>query len=258
MLELQFGDLWIPAGARPARGWPLVVFVHGGWWKSEYDLAHAGHLCAALKAQGFAVWSVEYRRVGSTGGGWPATFQDVAQGFDYVALLGRAWPVDLGRVVVMGHSAGGHLAFWLAGRHHVPAEAGLGGSPKAAMRAVIALAGAVDLRLTADLAGYFRFAHDKREVYTLMGGSAKDHPERYRTGSPGELLPFGVPQTLIQGTEDDQIPAELPRRWAEKARQQGDVVRVVMIPGADHFDLIDPLSAAWPTVKDAVKAAADG
>ena len=235
-----------------------MVFVHGGWWRSEFDLAHAGHLCAALKGEGFAVWSMEYRRVGATGGGWPATFQDVAMGFDYLAVLARAWAVDLSRVVAMGHSAGGHLAFWLAGRHHVPQESAIFGEPKAGMWGVIGLAGVVDLRLMVDLAGYFQFAHDRREVYGLMGGTPKDFPERYRAGSPGDLLPFGVPQTLIQGTEDNQIPSELPGRWAAMARRQGDEVRVAMVPGADHFDLIDPLSKAWPVVRDAVKAAVFG
>jgi acetyl esterase/lipase len=254
----QFGDLRLPVSEAKRRV-PLVVFVHGGWWKSVYDLEHVGHLCAALKAAGVATWSIEYRRVGSTGGGWPMTFQDVAAGCDYVAMLAKGYPLDLNRVIAMGHSAGGHLAFWLAGRQHVPEMSPIDSPrPKVALRGVIALAGAVDLRLTCDLSGYLTFAHDKHEVYNLMGGSPAEFGDRYRAGNPGDLLPLGVPQVLIQGSEDDQIPPELPGRWAEMARRQGDIVEVVMIPSADHFDVIDPQSKAWATVQAAVLKMVDG
>jgi acetyl esterase/lipase len=250
--EYQFGDLRLPVSA--AKGLvPLVIFVHGGWWKSEYDLTYAGHLCAALKASGIASWSIEYRRVGSTGGGWPTTFEDVAAGCDYVTSLAKSYPVDLNRVIAVGHSAGGHLAFWLCGRHHVPETSPIHEPrPKVALRGVIALAGAVDLRLTCDLSGYFTYAHDKHEVYSLMGGSPVEFQDRYQAGNPGDLLPLGVPQVLIQGSEDDQIPAQLPGRWAEMARRQGDVVTVTIIPSADHFDVVDPQSKAWTTVQPAV------
>jgi acetyl esterase/lipase len=251
--DYQFGDLRLPelAGGRRA---PLVVFLHGGWWKAEYDLTYAGHLCNALKREGIATWSIEYRRVGDAGGGWPGTFQDVAAGFDYAAKLAQSHPIDLTRVIVMGHSAGGHLAFWLAGRHHVP-EASPLHTPRPAVpiHGAISLAGAVDLRLTTDLSGYFMFAHDKQEVFDLMGGSPKQFPERYASGSPGDLLPLNVPQTLLQGTEDSQIPPDLPRRWAENARRVGDAVTVTMLKGAGHFDVVDPESRAWPAVLGALR-----
>jgi acetyl esterase/lipase len=233
---------------------PLIVFFHGGWWKSEYDLGYAGHLCAALKKEGIATWSVEYRRVGETGGGWPATFQDAAAGFDYAATLARSYPLDLSRVITMGHSAGGHLAFWVAGRHHIQANSEIyQPRPKVALLGTIALAGAVDLRLTIDLSGYFTYAHDKHEVYALMGGRPQDLPDRYKAGNPGDLLPFHVPQFLIQGSADDQIPPELPALWAGMARRLGDTATVNMIPSADHFDVVDPESGAWRTVRDCVR-----
>jgi acetyl esterase/lipase len=247
----QFGDLWIPQSTSPL---PLVVFFHGGWWKSKYNLGYAGYLCAALKKEGIATWSVEYRRVGETGGGWPATFQDAAAGFDFAAKLAKTYPLDLSRVITMGHSAGGHLAFWVAGRHHIdPLSEIYQPRPQVPLHGTIALAGAVDLRLTADLSGYFTFAHDKQEVYNLMGGSPQDLPGRYRAGSPADLLPFHVPQVLIQGTADDQIPPDLPARWMEVARRSGDSATVKMIPSADHFDLVDPESQAWVTVRDSVR-----
>ena len=250
----QFGDLWLPA-RQPSPLWPLVVFLHGGWWKSQYDLVHAGFLCAAIRSAGVAVWSIEYRRVGSTGGGWPATFVDVAAGFDYAAKIARQYSLDPARVVTMGHSAGGHLAFWLAGRHHVPAGSPIElPHPALAIKHAISLAGAVDLGLTIELA-HGEFAHDRGEVERLMGGAPEQVPERYLAGDPGHLLPFSIPQTLLQGTADDEIPRELPRRWALKAGQQGDAVEVRMLPGAEHMDLVDPHSSAWSAVISAVRQA---
>ena len=250
--KLQFGDLWLPRGGGAQRA-PVVVFVHGGWWKSAYDLAYGGFLCDALRRRGVAVWSVEYRRVGDAGGGWPGTFQDVAAGYDFLTELAARYPLDLRRVVAVGHSAGGHLAFWLAGRHHVLAGSPVEGpAPKVPLKGLLGLAGAVDLQLVIDLAGDGTFAHDRREVFQLMGGRAEEVPERYLAGDPGHLLPLSVPQHLLQGTADDQIPPELPGRWAERARRAGDRVAVTMIPGADHFAVVDPESRAWPVVEAAV------
>lgn len=250
--KFQFGDLWLPSSRGTA---PLLVFLHGGWWKSKYDLAYGGHLCSALRSRGLAVWSIEYRRVGDTGGGWPATLQDVAAGYDFIGHLEKSYPLDLRRVIAAGHSAGGHLAFWLAGRHHIIAGSPLRDpQPRTPLQAVIGLAGAVDLQLTIDLSGHLAFAHDKEEVYALMGGTPTEQPDRYLAADPGHLLPFNIPQTLIQGAADDQIPADLPERWAEKARRQGEQVTLTIIPGAGHFDIVDPQSKAWPAVESAILA----
>jgi acetyl esterase/lipase len=253
-LPSQFGDLWLPKGDGNAKHrWPLLVFIHGGWWKAEYDLGYAGFLCEAMRSQGIAVWSLEYRRVGDEGGGWPGTMQDVAAGMDHIAKLAEAYPLDLQRVAAAGHSAGGHLAFWLAGRHHIPHESPLREpQPKIALRGVVALAGAVDLRLTIELGGFFSFSNGAPSVRALIGGDPKQVPERYSAADPGRLLPLGVRQLLVQGSNDDQIPAELPRRWAENAKRQGDAVEVNIVPGADHFDVVDPQSRAWAVSRDAM------
>jgi len=245
----QFGDLWIPSGA--AKKWPVVVFLHGGWWLSEFGLDYAGFLCEAMKAAGVAVWSLEYRRVGDAGGGWPGTFQDAAAGFDQLAKLAEIYPLDLGRVIAAGHSAGGHLAFWLAGRHHVP-PGPLAIEPRVSLKGIVGVAAAVDLRLTIELSGYFSFSEGGPAVKRLMGGGSKDVPDRYKAGNPGELLPLGVPQVLVQGMEDVQIPGKLPGLWADAARRQGDHVEVKMVPEAGHFELMDPEEKAFGFVRDAM------
>jgi len=176
--DYHFGDLRLPTLAAHQKA-PVLVFLHGGWWRSEYNLDYAGHLCAALKADRFASWSLEYRRVGNPGGGFPGTLEDVAAGYDFLPTLAKTYPLDLSRVVVAGHSAGGHLAFWLAGRHHLPESGPLSDLRSSApMRGAVALAGAVDLRLTIDLAGWFTFAYDKQMVLDLMGASPAEAPDR--------------------------------------------------------------------------------
>ena len=254
----QFGDLWLPrlGGAQRA---PLLAFFHGGWWKSAYGLGYAGYFCRALREAGIAVWSVEYRRRGETGGGWPTTFQDAARGFDFAATLAQRFPLDLARTVVAGHSAGGHLAFWIAGRQHLePAGVLSLPRPQIAVRGVVALAGAVDLRLLLALAGDGLFAHDRDEVYGLMSGGPDAYPERYHEGNPGDLLPLAAPQILIQGAEDDQIPPELPARWAALAHSRGSRATVHLLPRGEHFDVVDPQSILWPEVLAHCKAAFQG
>ena len=248
----QFGDLWLPRGTAPGRGWPVVAFLHGGWWSSGYDLLYGGFLCRALRQAGVAVWSIEYRRTGITGGGWPATFQDAAAGFDHLATLGKTTPLDLGRVVAVGHSAGGHLAFWLAGRPHIPETSLLRApQPRVPLRGVVGLAAGVDLDLLLDLS-VGPCAGDRLWVEHLMGGSPAAVPERYAAGDPGRLLPLVCAQALVQGADDGQMPPGLPKQWADKVRRRGGTCSVTIVPGADHLDVVDPRSRAWPAVRSAI------
>ncbi len=248
----QFGDLWLPAGGPEAKA-PVVVFLHGGWWRAEFGLDYGSHICAALKREGIACWSLEYRRVGQPGGGWPGTFEDVAFGYGFLRILAGMYPLDLGRVVVAGHSAGGHLAFWLAGRKHLPESGPLRPPEKMLqMCGVVGLAGVVDLRMTTDLAEGV-FATARHQVVDFMRATPAQAPERYRAGNPGELLPLNVPQVLLQGSVDGQIPPQLPERWTARGHRMGETVAFERIADADHFDVVDPESKAWPQVRDAIR-----
>ena len=240
----QFGDLRLPGGAGPH---PVVVLVHGGYWRDRYSLEHLGHLAAALTAAGLATWSLEYRRLGQPGGGWPGTFLDVARGADALRELAAGRRLDPDRVIAMGHSAGGHLAVWLAARRRIPPGDPLAATDPLPLRGVVSLAGVADLRRGWEL----RLSDGV--VEQLLGGTPEQVPQRYLAGSPFELLPLGLPQILIHGTEDDAVPFAISRRYLEAARAAGDPAELIPLPGAGHFEAIDPRSAAWPTVLDAAR-----
>jgi len=241
-----FGDLFLPAGAGPH---PVVILIHGGCWRSRYDLSHLRPLAGAIADAGFAVWSIEYRRIGDPGGGWPGTFADVAAAADYVRELGRSAPLDTSHVIAAGHSAGGHLALWLAARHQLPALHPLRGGAPLPIDGVVSLAGIPDLT---------RAAGDKicgTAPGELMGGPPQQLPERYRDGSPSALLPLGVPQWLINGVLDDIVPPSFVEPYARAAVAAGDDARLKLIPHAGHFEVIAPGSIAWPAVIRAIREA---
>jgi len=246
----QFGDLRVPRG--PGRH-PLAIVLHGGWWRSEVDLGYLSHLAAALSADGIATWNMEFRRLGSTGGGWPATFLDVAAGADHVLSLAAAHPIDLSRVIAVGHSAGGHLALWLAARRRIPEGKGspLHGAPSVPLRGALSIAGIVDLRVAQAL-GLRDGLVNRFVVEDLLGGTPLEVPERYAIASPGELLPLGVPQVLVHGTRDDIIPFEITNSYVRMARERGDDLALIRIEGANHFDPIDPDLSAFGCVRDGV------
>lgn len=242
----QYGELWLPLGPGPH---PLIIAIHGGYWKAIYDLGYMGHLCAALAADGYACWNIEYRRVGEAGGGWPGTFLDVAAAADHARSLATTAPLDLNRVVTLGHSAGGHLALWLAARARLPAASPLCTPDPLPLRAAVALAGVVDLHL----ADRWRLSDDGEATRRLMGGSPAQHPARYAAGSPAALLPLGLPQILIHGRADRMVPVRISRRYAAAAFRAGDPVQFFDLPDTDHFAIVDPASAQWDIVLAALR-----
>ena len=228
---LQFGDLRLPAGDGPH---PLVVFIHGGYWQAIYNLSHAGHLCVDLAKHGVATWNVEYRRVGDPGGGWPAALDDVLLALDHVRTLARDHPLHLERVVVMGHSAGGHLALLSCLRTAVQ------------VRAAVSLAGVVDL------AAIDRIGDDNDVITRMLGGRPEELPDVWREGSPRSHLPLGLRYVLACGTGDVHWgPNETMARDALAA---GDDVELLALPGAGHFELVDPVAPEWIVIRERVHA----
>lgn len=245
---LQFGDLRLPPGSGPH---PVALVIHGGCWLAEYDLGYMAAGADALRSAGIATWSVEYRRIGDEGGGWPGTFVDVAAATDHLRRLADRYELDLDRVVAVGHSAGGHLALWLAGRHGLADGDPLRGDDPLPLAGVVALAG------IADLADYASPTGCGAAVETLLGGSPEEVPDRYRRASPAEMLPLGTPQTLVSGVRDPIVPPAHLETYAERARMAGDSVDLVRIAGAGHFELVTPGTEAWPLVAAAVAGMVD-
>jgi acetyl esterase/lipase len=229
-----------------------LIAIHGGFWRAKYGLGHLGHLCSALTAAGCATWNIEYRRLGQKGGGWTGTFLDIGKAAEHLAVLSEEFPLDLSRAAVLGHSAGGHLALWLAAASARRVASLMPGSADLrlpSLRAAISLAG------VSDLATAWEMGLGDGVVSRLMGGSPQQYPERYAAGSPVELLPTGVPQILLHGRLDDCVPCVLSERYAEAARSCGDDLRLVTLENTGHFELIDPRSQAWAVVQAEVMAA---
>lgn len=248
--SLAFGELRLPPGAGPH---PVAIVVHGGCWRSEYDLKHIGPLSAALTYKGVATWTLEYRRIGDAGGGWPGTFEDVSRGADHLRELASRFSLDLSRVVAVGHSAGGHLALWLAARKNLPASSALHSANPLPLRGVVALAAITDLREYARDSSYCNAS-----VPLLLGGTAAEVPDRYAETSPIDLLPLGVPVRLVHGSGDKVVPVAQGQAFAAAAKQRGDDARFVPVEGAGHFDLIAPAAPAWREVERAVLELAGG
>jgi acetyl esterase/lipase len=235
----QGADLYLPAGPGPH---PVIVLIHGGSWQKRYGKIFTRGLAGDLRRRGFAVWNIEYRRVGA-GGGWPNTFADVAAAIDRLATLDDQ-RLDLDRVSIVGHSAGGHLALWAAGRPNLPAGAqgALDGPPRVRPRLVVSQAG------VADLAEAYRRWHGG-VVRDLMGGSPEEVPERYAAGDPIRLLPLEMPVLIVHGVLDKTVSIKLSRGYAEAVRTAGGEVELVEIPGeVGHRAHLDPRSAAWAAV----------
>jgi acetyl esterase/lipase len=224
----QFIDVRVPSGAGPHPG---VFFIHGGYWRAKYDLAHAGHLCAALTKAGIATWNIEYRRVGNPGGGWPGTFEDVRSAYSFLRSRNHKKDgIDLNRLCVAGHSAGGQLAMCLAAHE------------KSVTR-VFSLAGVLDLRRGWEM----HLSNDA--VAGFLGGSPTEVPEHYKEASPAELAIPQAVQKLLHGTADTSVPYEISKSYAEQKKKSGENVELTTLPDVDHFQIIDPRSAVWNKVQ---------
>ncbi|HYF22860.1 MAG TPA: alpha/beta hydrolase [Caulobacteraceae bacterium] len=237
---LQFVDLWRPAGPGPH---PVVVVIHGGCWRADLPgVELTDYMAEDLRRRGIAVWNVEYRRVGHPGGAYPGTFQDVGAAIDLLRAEAPRRGLKLDRVVAVGHSAGGHLALWAAGRSRLPAASPLRASNPLPIHAVVGLSAIPDLEAyggdPADACG-------ADTVEKLLGPA---RPGRYADTSPVELLPLGVPQVIVHGELERISPPSVGRAWVAKASAAGDRAELVVAPGAGHFEPIAPGAPAWEDV----------
>ena len=235
----QYGVLELPPGEGP---FAVVVLLHGGFWRLGFNRTLMNPLAHDLLGRGFAVWNVEYRRLGvgwGGGGGWPQTFADVAAAIDLLAELDA--PLDLHRVIAVGHSAGGQLALWAAARGRLP-DGVPGARPRVPLAGVVGQAAVCDLRA----------AHAARAgngvVRRLMGGSPRRVPERYELASPVARLPLGVPVLLVHGERDRVVAPSQSRDYADAARAAGDDVTLAVRPGEGHFEHLEPAGGAWGDV----------
>jgi acetyl esterase/lipase len=233
-------DVWLPAADLVPL--TLVVVVHGGFWRAAFDRKHVRPMSNALVAQGFSVAAIEFRRTGMPGGGWPGTVEDVRTALTRLPdLLAAQAPAGrpIRSVVVVGHSAGGHLALWAGSQVKVPGLVG-----------VISLAGVLDLVRADELR--LGAQGDDGAVAAFLGGRAHDRPDDYAAADPSQLAPPPVPVALVHGVLDTVVPIELSHRYADYARSLGADVEVTDLAGIEHFGVIDPLSPAWGAVLGAL------
>lgn len=233
----RVGDLRLPAGTGPH---PVVVLLHGGFWHTVWMRDLMDGLAVDLARHGWATWNPEYRRVGN-GGGWPTTFEDVATAVDWLASSDAPPQLDLGKVVLMGHSAGGHLALWAAARN---VNAATDPRPPHSIQPLAV----VGLAPVSDLAAAHRLDLDDGAVEAMIRRGPDEAPGRYAAASPAEMVPLGVPQLIVHGDADDRVPVEMSRQYAGTAADAGDTVVYDELEGVGHFALIDPTSVAWSKV----------
>ncbi|HZJ00849.1 MAG TPA: alpha/beta hydrolase [Gemmatimonadaceae bacterium] len=249
----QFGELRVPPGAGPH---PVAVLIHGGCFKAMYaTLKDLAPMADALKEDGIATWNIEYRRLGQPGGGWPGTYLDVSRAVDHLRNIASEHQLDLNRVVIVGHSAGGHLAMWAAARAHVPANSAIHTDNPLPIRGVINLAGPIDM--TANIQGYEGHCRDT-VITSLMGGSPQAVPEHYSSASINKLVPLGIPQVVVIGEFEEFLPRPIAESYVRTARQAGDQARLTVIPGVGHFELASPRASPWQQVAFAVRALFEG
>jgi len=233
----QFLDLRLPSSGKGKSPYPLVINIHGGYWRAKYNLDHAGHLCAALTAKGLGTANLEFRRVGNEGGAWPGTFADIRAAYQFLLQNAQRHNLDATRIVVMGHSAGGQLALCLAAH-------------ETSVTHVVSLAGVVDLQRAYQL----HLSNDA--VVEFLRGTPGEVPDHYREANPMELSIPGARQWLIHGVSDDVVPPDFSRDYVaakqKRSGKQKEDVHLLEIPAAGHFDVIDPRTSAWKQVEETV------
>lgn len=244
---LQFADLRLPKSKGPH---PVAIIIHGGCWVSQFaDLQNTAAQADALRDAGVATWNIEYRRNDNPGGGWPGTFQDAGRAADHLREIAARYNLDLKRVVTVGHSAGGHLALWLAARARLPKTSELYSPKPLAIAGVVVNGGPGDLEAARE---HMKSPCGGDVISGLMGGAEAQVPQRYAQGSPVRLLPLGVPQIFITGEHDQVVPANFADDYGAKARAAGDAVQHEVVGGVGHHEYNAPRTPAFAAVERAV------
>ncbi len=244
--SLQFGDLRLPEGPGP---FPLAIVIHGGCWTKGLTLTNTAAIASALLDDGIATWNIEYRQMGDPGAGWPNTFLDIGAGVDYARTLAARFPLDLGRVVIIGHSAGAHLALWAAGRPQLATQSPIRGQNPIAVSAAVAIDGPTDL---ASLIGPDADVCGSPVIVPLMGGTPEVVPQRYHDGSPKEMLPLGVHQYIVGAAVISETDAHA---YKMAARVAGDSAAVLIVKEGGHFGVIAPGTPYWTPVHEFIRRA---
>lgn len=219
----QFIDLFLPKIPAPAT----ILLIHGGCWQAQFGLDQLGQLARAITRYGYAVASVEYRRLGN-GGGWPTTFEDVGASADFLSTIASRYDLNLDRLITMGHSAGGHLALWLACRTQLTPLQPLYTPNPQPIHAVVSLAGIPDMATAATR----QICQDAPQ--TLLGGLADEKPDHYAIGSPVNFLPLGIPHRHVSGTADDIVPLDYVRDFVDTAGSEATLIAV----DGGHFEVV--------------------
>ena len=233
----QVGELRLPPGKGP---FPVVEIVHGGCWTKGFATRkNTAALASALTSMGYATWNIEYRQIGDKGAGWPGTFKDWGAATDYLRVLAQSQPINLGRVAVVGHSAGAHAALWIASRGSLPPASDIGSEHPLPISVAVAIDGPGDL---ASFVGYDSEVCGKPVIAVLIGGRPKEQPGRYRLASPIDNLPSPAREYLISSkvlTTDDA------EHYRARASSKGQRVSVLNVKQGGHFEIITPGSAVW-------------
>ncbi len=245
---LQFGELRLPNGAGP---FPVAVVIHGGCYQKRFaDLHIMDAMSSALADEGIATWNIEYRKIDEPGGAWPGMFRDIAAGVDYLSALAKKFPLDLARVIAVGHSAGGHLALWAAARPKVPKDSPLWVASPMRLCGAVNADGPSDLQWLVVRKGMLCGA----DVMEGLVGPVPDAQKNLKTTSPTPLFPLGARQAMVYRSVPNPwaTPEEFVA-YAEQARRAGDSVLTQSVENVGHFEFLAPGSAAWPDMIRAVK-----
>ncbi|BCW56708.1 acetyl esterase/lipase [Paenarthrobacter nicotinovorans] len=256
----QWGELFIPEpsngnhrGASAVAG-GIAVVIHGGYWRSQYGAELGEPLARDLAAHGITAWNLEYRRAGN-GGGWPHTFEDILAGIDHLSTIAGDHNLQLGKVVALGHSAGGHLAVWAAGRQRL-SDIGTPDADRQLQRSpednAVHLTGVVSQSGLLNLAAAEKLNLSNGAVCNLMGGDSARYPKRHKYADPMSSLPLDVPVYAVHATDDEDVPASQSEAYVAAATAAGSAAQLLRVPG-DHFDLIDPKAVAYKKCRELVQ-----